>query len=175
MDKKQRVSTCNDPADTHSYGKLILFGEHFVVYKVPAIVAAVSAYTDCEFSFTEQPGCELVDNRPAVPNYKVEKADEGAEAVSIVLKHFDIDVAKRGVRVVFGGDLTCVSGIGASAAQCVSLSRAIGKVEGLDLTEEQVNAAGYEGEKGYHGKLLADLRPLLAYPYAPSRYPFWHR
>ena len=96
MDKKQRVSTCNDPADTHSYGKLILFGEHFVVYKVPAIVAAVSAYTDCEFSFTEQPGCELVDNRPAVPNYKVEKADEGAEAVSIVLKHFDIDVAKRG-------------------------------------------------------------------------------
>lgn len=30
------------------FGKLILFGEHFVVYKVPALVGAVAAYTDCQ-------------------------------------------------------------------------------------------------------------------------------
>ena len=33
---------------TRAYGKLILFGEHFVVYNVPALVGAVAAYTDCE-------------------------------------------------------------------------------------------------------------------------------
>ena len=31
-----------------AFGKLILFGEHFVVYKVPALVSAVSACTTCE-------------------------------------------------------------------------------------------------------------------------------
>jgi mevalonate kinase len=138
-------------ASTHAFGKLILFGEHFVVYNVPAIVAAVASYTDCDFAFTDEPGVEIVDNRPAVPNYKVEKAAEGAEAVSIVLKHMGIDTETRGVRMTFGGDLTCVSGIGASAAQCVSLARAIDQVEGRGMTEEEVNAAGYEGEKGYHG------------------------
>jgi len=43
------------------------------VYKVPALVAAVSAYTDCECAFTEAPGLEVVDERPAVPGYKKEK------------------------------------------------------------------------------------------------------
>ena len=44
-----------------------------------------------------------------------------------------------------------MSGIGASAAQVVSLSRAIGIAKQLRLTDDQVNEAGYEGEKGYHG------------------------
>jgi mevalonate kinase len=136
---------------TAAYGKLILFGEHFVVYGAPAIVAAVSSHTSCDLAFVDRLGVEVVDNRPAVSNYKTQKEKEGAEAVAIVLQHFGIDPTTRGVRLTFGGDLTCVSGIGASAAQVVSLARAIGRAEGLALSEEQVNAAGYEGEKGYHG------------------------
>jgi mevalonate kinase len=44
-----------------------------------------------------------------------------------------------------------VSGTGASAAQVVSMARAIGLSLPLQLTEDQINEAGYEGEKGYHG------------------------
>ena len=33
----------------------------------------------------------------------------------------------------------------------VSLSRAINLAECRGLTEDEINAAGYEGEKGYHG------------------------
>ena len=106
---------------TRAFGKLILFGEHFVVYKAPAIVAAVAAYTDCEATLSDEPGLTVQDDRPAVPNYKVKKKEEGDEAIAIVLKHFGVDPAARGVQLAFGGDLTCVSGIGASAAQCVAL------------------------------------------------------
>lgn len=133
------------------YGKLILFGEHFVVYKVPALVAAVAAYTDCKAELTSTPGVEMIDNRPAVPGYKVKKKAEQDEATELVLKHLGLDTSKQGVRLTLGGDLCAVSGIGASASSCIAIGRAVGAAMGLGLTEEQVNAAGYEGEKGYHG------------------------
>lgn len=139
---------------TKGFGKLILFGEHFVVYKVPALVGAVAAYTDCEceVSTSGTPGVEVIDNRPAVPQYKIKKKDEGDVAIGLVLKHFGLDTEKKySVKLTFGGDLTCVSGIGASAAQVVALSRALSYELPRPMTEDQINAAGYEGEKGYHG------------------------
>ena len=136
---------------TRAFGKLILFGEHFVVYKVPALVGAISAYTDCECEFTSGTGLEIVDNRPAVPNYKVEKKEEADEAINLVLNHFNLNPAERGLKLTFGGDLVCASGIGASAAQVVALARAVNFADPRGLTEDQINAAGYEGEKGYHG------------------------
>lgn len=138
--------------ETKAFGKLILMGEHFVVYKVPALVGAVSAYTDCEAVFTEnKAGLEVVDNRPAVPNYKVTKKEEADVALDLVLKHFGLDTENRGLKLTFGGDLCCASGIGASAAQVVAMARALSIALPKEMTEDEINAAGYEGEKGYHG------------------------
>mmetsp|Transcript_37094 Transcript_37094/g.54527 ORF Transcript_37094/g.54527 Transcript_37094/m.54527 type:complete len:325 (+) Transcript_37094:60-1034(+) len=141
---------------TRAYGKLILFGEHFVVYKVPALVGAVSAYTDCEVQVIDDGSSsgklEVEDNRPAVPNYKVKKAEEGRKAIQLVLDHLKVDESKqRNMKLVFGGDLCCVSGIGASAAQVVALARGLGLKLDIPMSDDEINAAGYEGEKGYHG------------------------
>jgi mevalonate kinase len=144
----KNITMADKLAETRAFGKLILFGEHFVVYKAPALVGAVAAYTDCAMEFTDNDDIEIIDNRPAVPNYKIKKAEEGRKAVELVLKHLNVE---RGVKLTFGGDLCCVSGIGASAAQTVSLARAIAQTVPLQLTEEEINAAGFEGEKGYHG------------------------
>lgn len=146
---------------THAYGKLILLGEHFVVYHKPALVGAVACYTDCEATVTPVrnsssssllPGLTVVDHRPEVPNYKVQKADEADAAIRLVLDHLKVNYTTQNhVHLTFGGTLTCASGIGASAAQVVSLARALKYELPLPLTEDEINAAGYEGEKGYHG------------------------
>lgn len=170
--KKAKVDeSCSTLEKTHAYGKLILFGEHFVVYKVPALVGAVAAYTDCsievedvdtkddkgdeESKTTENDTgiVEIVDNRPAVPNYKIKKAEEGKAAVDLVLNHFKIFGKGKKAKLTFGGNLCCASGIGASAAQVVALARAVKQTlpQFATLTEDEINAAGYEGEKGYHG------------------------
>jgi len=42
-------------------------------------------------------------------------------------------------------------GVGASAAQCTSLARALNDTFNLVLDDEKINEAAYEGEKAYHG------------------------
>ena len=147
------IGDLTPPPSTHKgFGKLILFGEHFVVYKAPALITAVSASTTCAVERTTKfTGFRIVDQRPAVPGYKSQKADEAQQSVQLVLDHLNVDTKTQGLIINFGGDLCCVSGIGASAAACVSLARALDSLLHLNLSESQINAAAYEGEKGYHG------------------------
>jgi len=132
-------------------GKAILFGEHFVVYGLPALAAGIAAETTAKLTRVRSFGHTLVDNRPAMPSYKETKADEQKASLENILKHLNIDTTKMGFQIDLGGDLVCASGIGASAASCVAIVRALNDEFNLGLDNEQVNAAAYEGEKGYHG------------------------
>lgn len=134
------------------YGKVILFGEHFVVYGAEAIVAGISEYTECRLETTPGvPGLQVDDQRPAVPGYIVQKRDEQKQAHQLVLDHLQIDVSKDGLKVFIGGPLVPSSGIGASASDVVALSRALSELYDLKLTEDQVNQSAFAGECGYHG------------------------
>jgi len=146
----------SDPAlSFRGFGKLILFGEHFVVYNKPAFVGAVEAFTDCQVTLSDEntwsTGLIVEDGRPAVPNYKDTKCDEMLESTELVLKHLGFDSKRRGIKIQLGGSLCAVSGIGASAANCVALARALSNAMGKTMTEDEINATAYEGEKGYHG------------------------
>jgi len=132
-------------------GKTILFGEHFVVYGLPALAAGIAAETTAKLTRVRSFGHTLVDNRPAMPSYKETKAEEQKASLENILKHLNIDTTKMGFQIDLGGDLVCASGIGASAASCVAIVRALNDEFNLGLDDEQVNAAAYEGEKGYHG------------------------
>ncbi len=62
-----------------------------------------------------------------------------------------VDTENQKLEITFSGSLIAASGVGASAAQCTSLSRALNDTLNLNLTEEKINEAAYEGEKAYHG------------------------
>jgi mevalonate kinase len=132
-------------------GKSILFGEHFVVYGIPAIAAGIDSKTEAVVTRTELSGWTIDDKRPAVPGYKEKKLDEQRESVENVLHFCGIDVSTNGIHIELGGDLVGASGFGASAASCVSLARALNEEFSLGFDDVKINEAAYEGEKGYHG------------------------
>jgi len=132
-------------------GKAILFGEHFVVYGFPALAAGIASETTAKITRVRSIGWKLVDNRPAMPGYKEKKYEEQKASIENILNHLGIDTTKLGFQIDLEGDLVCASGIGASAASCVAIVRALSDEFNLDLDDEQINAAAYIGEKGYHG------------------------
>jgi mevalonate kinase len=132
-------------------GKSILFGEHFVVYGLPAVAAGISSQTTAEVIRKRSFGWSLDDNRPAMPGYKEKKADEQKASINNIAKHLGLDTTKMGFHITLGGDLVCASGIGASAASCVAIARALNDEYSLGLDDNEINQAAYEGERGYHG------------------------
>jgi mevalonate kinase len=132
-------------------GKAILFGEHFVVYGLPALAAGIASETTAKITRVRSLGWKLVDNRPAMPGYKEKKYGEQKVSIENILDHLNIDTTKMGFQIDLEGDLVCASGIGASAASCVAIVRALSDEFSLNLNDEQVNTAAYIGEAGYHG------------------------
>jgi mevalonate kinase len=135
----------------YGYGKVILFGEHFVVYGLPAIVSAIGSKTIANVQKLTFPGLQLIDDRQEVPGYKKDKKGEQDVSIQNILNYCKIDPKKYGIKVRFGGDLVAASGIGASAASCAALSRALNQEFGLGFDDEKINSSAFEGEKGYHG------------------------
>jgi mevalonate kinase len=131
------------------FGKVILFGEHFVVHGVPGIVSAIDSATDAEVT---QTGKELVvrDERKAAKGYAEEKRLQQIESIQRMLKKMGLD-PKLPLNIWIGGTLPGFSGLGASAASSVAIARAIAEELSLKLTNEQVNQIAYEAEKAYAG------------------------
>ena len=134
------------------FGKVILFNEHFVVYGVPAIASAIGKYTVVKASDFDQPTIDMNDQRNATPGYKKDKIEQQKNSLDRIIKKMNIDPSQHGgVSIELGGSLYVASGVGASAASCVAIARALSQFYELNLSDDEINAIAYEGEKGYHG------------------------
>jgi len=133
------------------FGKAILFNEHFVVYKIPAIVSAIGRYTVAKIEPISGSGWKINDNRKATPKYKEDKIEQQKDSINRIVNKMSIDLTNEGIEITLDGNLYCASGIGASAASCVAIARALSNHYNLNLSDEEINDIAYEGEKGYHG------------------------
>jgi len=133
------------------FGKVILFNEHFVVYGVPSIVSAIDRATTATVEPSNGKGWSLDDRREATPNYKEDKLEQQKESIERVLKAAGVDSTKNPIKITLGGDLVAASGIGASAASCVAIARALSEEFNLRFSDERINGISYEGERAYHG------------------------
>ncbi len=131
------------------YGKVILFGEHFVVHGLPGIVSAIDSTTDAEVKKGSK-GLQINDERKTAKGYSEEKRLQQIESIERMLKAMDVD-AKMGLDIWIGGTLPGFSGLGASAASSVAIARAIAQELGIQIANEKINQIAYEAEKAYAG------------------------
>ncbi len=131
------------------YGKVILFGEHFVVHGVPGIVSAIDSTTDAEVKKAAK-GINVKDERKTAKGYSEEKRLQQIESIERMLKAMGID-PKIGLDIWIGGTLPGFSGLGASAASSVAIARAMAQELGMQISDEKINQIAYEAEKAYAG------------------------
>ncbi len=138
-------------ANGTGFGKTILIGDQFVLEEVPAIVSAISYETMATVERSDGQGWSLEDNRIEVPGYKEKKKEQQVRSIDRILEVMRIDAEKNPIKITFGGTLLAGSGVGASAASCVSLARALNTEFELGLSTEEVNRVAWQGEFPYHG------------------------
>ncbi len=131
----------------YGYGKVILFNEHFVVYDVPAIASAIDKTTTARVK-ESPPGLVLHDERMATPGYKENKKDQQQDSLRYIFQAMNVSGE---LEIWLGGDLKAASGIGASAASCAAIARAIDDEYDMGYSDDDINHVAYEGERGYHG------------------------
>src|SRR5512136_616294 len=133
------------------FGKTILIGDQFVLEEVPAIVSSIPFETETTVERGSGEGWVLEDNRIEVPGYKEKKKEQQVRSIDRILEVMNIDVAKNPIKITIGGSLLAGSGVGASAASCVPLSRALNQEFNLGYSIEEINRVAWQGEFPYHG------------------------
>ena len=139
-------------AEGSGFRKTVLIGDHFILYDVPAIVAALPFKTVATVERIDGEGWVLEDNQAEMLGYQNKKNTKQIESINRILEKMKIDVRKNPIKITYGGDFVPGSGLGASAAGCVSLAKALNEEFNLGFSINEINHISWEGEFPYHGK-----------------------
>jgi hydroxymethylglutaryl-CoA reductase len=148
---EEMVNAGTDDAAGHATaaGKIILLGEHAVVYgrhalaiPIPdAVRAAVSRADDVSSLSIREWGLHSIVDR---------QSTKGVDAlVNLILEALGADDQNFTIRV--SSDLPPGMGLGSSAAVAVAITRALAMCMGVDIDDARVNEIAFECEKLAHG------------------------
>lgn len=134
------------------FGKVILLGEHAVVYGSHAIAAPVPLAIQAKVSDGHGDGVHLL-----IPRWGVEDRFDPAgehrnslhQSIALVLER--LGLLGRRMRIEVSPHVPRAMGLGGSAALAVSVIRALSRHYGLGLADEEVSRLAYECEKVAHG------------------------
>ena len=161
-------------------GKLILCGEHAVVYALPAIalpVEEVSATATVRPSADGEPGI-VVEMADTGEHWEATARSEQplARLVSQTFEMLGIAHPPT-LRIVLRSTIPIASGMGSGAALGAALVRALATAVGRPLDAAAVSTLVYESERGFHGtpsgidNTVVSLRSPIFFQRRPSGPP----
>jgi len=143
-------------------GKVILFGEHSVVYRGPAVVLAIDKRARVVAERREDDRIYIdalnlgFSGYFAGDTYHPEQGEawRGKRLAAFnvaarrTMEHLGVE---SGLNLTLRSEIPIAVGLGSSAALSVATVAAVGALLGGDLSKEEVCSLAYEGEKVVHG------------------------
>jgi mevalonate kinase len=134
-------------------GKIILFGEHAVVYGRPALAIPVTqVYAEVEVSDSSRAGIWI--NAPDVNLHAELNTLPSDHPLASVIHNFLFLFRVTpfpNLEIKISSNIPVASGLGSGAAVTVALTRALSSFLARPMPDEEVNAFAYEIEKLHHG------------------------
>ncbi len=160
-------------------GKIILFGEHAVVYGQPALAVPVSQLR-ATATITSPP-------YPPVLNAKEPRAGQGeiwieahnlnrtyrldeapthdllALAIRLTFGHYQLPITNYQLRITLSSNIPLASGVGSGAAICTAIVRALSLHLNSQISNSQISTIVFETEKLLHGTPSGIDNTVIAY------------
>jgi len=134
--------------------KVILFGEHSVVYGYPALAAAISLKTTVEIK-EKNISVSLLRSDPLDIEWRLDKeAPETLKPLEKIIEIIENESNKnlrKGLYIRIKSDVKPGSGLGSSASVAVALTGALFKYHDWNIDLNEINRIAYEAEKVAHG------------------------
>jgi len=137
-------------------GKVILFGEHFVVKGKPAIAVALGLRLKVEVR--EYTGGIVVISRNTGERLVVDPGTLSASSnnlkqlIAILRRLKDMCGSLKPAYIEIHSDIPIAAGLGSSASLAVAFTAAFSRYLGLHLNKYEISNIAYEAEKIVHGK-----------------------
>lgn len=150
------------PVEATAPGKVILFGEHSVVYRGPAVVLAIDKRArvtaaarddrriffdalDIGFSGLFEDGNYIpIQGEP----WRGKRLKAFLVAATNTMESLGVE---SGLDITLRSDIPIAAGLGSSAALCVATVASVGELLAGDLPLDKICELAYEGEKVVHG------------------------
>jgi mevalonate kinase len=134
-------------------GKIILFGEHAVVYGRPALAVPITqVHVDVNVSDSARPGI-WIDAPDVGLQVELNTLASDHPIASVIHNFFFLSRISPfpNLEIKISSTIPVASGLGSGAAVTVALTRALASHLHHPMTDEEVNAFAYEIEKLHHG------------------------
>ncbi|MDD3160075.1 MAG: mevalonate kinase [Candidatus ainarchaeum sp.] len=149
-------------ANGKGYGKVILFGEHFVVYGIPGIASGIDKFVDVTVENIKDKNDVIFDD--TVFNEKVslnEKPDHIKSKIFKAIFNPENKIIKEilefnkiefnNLKFTIKANFSAAKGLGYSGALAVAIIRSVNNLFELDLKDNHINELAYIAECVSHG------------------------